>query len=295
MSFDAPNRFRGSGISVDDLCAASFWRSFAPSLHISEEGLAFEAGVSDFETLARRMRRDGYFGGRHARLDDLAPRLAEAVGLCVNVGLPPVFIWAFNEPWASFHALRPVISGFLGQDYKLLPAFWAWHVDPRQGERGWRPHRDNSRSLDPDGTPQSLTCWIPLTEATPLNSCMYILPAYLDPYYGQPTTANSVLPDLSVARALPAKPGEFLIWNQAVLHWGSPSSEFAEHPRISMALEFQRADIPRPSLMDASTLPSFETRMRLIAMQILQYTHMYGFSTELRSIAEHLRMAPIRN
>lgn len=297
MSFDAPNRFRGSGISWDDLCAAAFWRSFAPSLRISDDALASDAGANDLETFAQRMRRDGYFNGRHARLDGLAPGLADAVGRCVNVGLPPVFIWAFDEAWVGFHALKPVISRFLGEDYKLLPAFWAWHVDPRKGERGWGPHRDNSRSLAPDGAPMALTCWIPLTEATPLNSCMYIVPAHLDPYYGQPTTPQSLLPDLSVARALPAKPGEFLIWNQVVLHWGSPSSEFAEHPRISMALEFQRADIAtsRQPLLDADKLPSFEMRMRLIAMQIRQYTHMYGFSPELQNIAEHLRTAPIRS
>jgi hypothetical protein len=296
MSFDAPDLFRASGVGNDDLCMPAFWRSFAPALHVGGQPPGAGRADQPMATFAQRMRRDGYFNGRDQRLIEFAPRLADAVERCVAVGLPPVFIWAFDEPWACFHALTPVISHFLGADYKLLPAFWAWHVDPRKGERGWRPHRDNSRSLAADGSPTSLTCWIPLTDATPLNSCMYVVPAHLDPFYGQPTTPQSGTPDLALARALPAKPGDFLIWNQAVLHWGSASSEFAEHPRMSMALEFQRADVPPPHqpLLDPYTLPTFDLRMRLIAMQIRQYAHMYDFSPELQAIAQHLWTAEIR-
>jgi hypothetical protein len=48
--------------------------------------------------------------------------------------------------------------------------------------------------------------------------------------------------DVASIRALPGTPGDFC-WNQAVLHWGSKSSRFAPHPRLSMALEFQRGDV----------------------------------------------------
>jgi hypothetical protein len=73
----------------------------------------------------------------------------------------------------------------------------------------------------------TLTSWIPLSDATPQNGCMYVVPAHLDPHYGKPTTPRSQLPDLSLARALPVRPGDYLVWNQAVLHWGGESNEAA--------------------------------------------------------------------
>ena len=279
-----------------DICAAAFWRALAPDLHVGDLArLETTRSQQPISLLQRRMERDGYFADCDDQLQTLTPALGQAVEQCVAMGLPPVFVWAFDEPWECFRIIAPVISHFLGAEHKLLPAFWAWHVDPAKGERGWRPHRDNSRSLAADGSPLTLTCWIPLSEANPQNSCMYVVPAHLDPHYGRPTTLQSQLPDLSLARALPARPGDYLIWNQVVLHWGSASSEFADKPRMSIALEFQRGDIPpiRGPLLDAQAPPSFEQRIRLIAQQILQYTHMYQWSSEILSLATELQSAPI--
>jgi hypothetical protein len=281
---------------LEQICSAAFWRGFAPELQIGGSGTPTPTVTRQaFELLQRRMQREGYFGDSDEQLLGLAPRIGQAVKRCADRGMPPVFAWVFDEPWECFRLLAPVISRFLGADYKILPAFWAWHIDPGKNERGWTPHRDNSRSLAADGAPTTLTCWIPLSEASPMNSCMYILPAHLDPYYGKPTTPQSQLPDLSLARAAPAAPGDYLIWNQAVLHWGSASSEFAETARMSMALEFQRGDIPavRAPLLDPHILPTFEARLRLIAIQVLQYTHMYGYSAQLVRLAQDLRTAPI--
>ncbi|GAA4329988.1 hypothetical protein GCM10023165_03190 [Variovorax defluvii] len=222
------------------------------------------------------------------------------------MGLPAVFAWVFDEPWACYERLRPVLSNFLGDDYRTMPAFWAWHVDPQKGESGWKPHRDNRRAaLAPDGSPCTLTCWIPLSDANPLNSCMYIVPAHMDPGYDIPAGMPEPPAPAFAARALPATPGDYLIWNQRVLHWGGPTSEFAEHPRISMALEFQRGDIPPimqsfqlggdrpplPSLLEQGSRPNFGMRLMLIARQILQYQHMYGLSEELAHLSTALLTA----
>ena len=39
------------------------------------------------------------------------------------------------------------------------------------------------RALFEDGSPKSLTTWIPLSNATALNGCMYIVPALHDPTF----------------------------------------------------------------------------------------------------------------
>jgi len=91
-------------------------------------------------------------------------------------------------------------------------------------------------------------------------------------------------------RALPARPGDFLCWNQAVLHWGGEASRFASGPRISVALEFQsgdRAPFNQPLIPPFANLP-FETRLKLVAKQILQYKHMYPLAARFEALAKRL-------
>lgn len=231
------------------------------------------------------MRKDGYFGEHDDDLRHVALQLRENIQTLVSERIPPVFIWVFDETWAAFRRLSPVIAHFLGADYKIMPNMWAWHVDPKRAESGWAAHRDRDRSaLAPDGSPLSLTCWIPLTDATPLNSCMHVVPAHLDPAYADP---NGPMPSPFSIRALPAKPGDYFIWNQVVLHWGGPTSEFGETPRMSIALEFQRGDIsPFTSpLIAPEQAPAFDERLQLIARQVLQYRHMYDFAPEIADLA----------
>ena len=236
----------------------------------------------------RRMVKEGYFQESHPLLGELAPRLASAVARLVELDLPTPFLFMFDEAWNAFRALGPMVAHHLGEDYLMLPDFWVWHVDPKAGQAGWTPHRDKgAMSLASDGSPLSLTIWVPITAATPQNGCMYIVPADRDRLYG---TANmgQIGCDPAAIRALPVVPGEYLCWNQAVMHWGGQTSPFAPHPRMSMAFEFQRGDI-RPfnqPLMKSDVDLSFEQRLRLIAKQILQYQHMYPLRPDVRVAAE---------
>ena len=96
--------------------------------------------------------------------------------------------------------------------------------------------------------------------------------------------------ELPYIRALPGQPGDYFCWNQAVLHWGSASSRFAEAPRISMALEFQRSDIAafnQPLLPPFGNI-DFPSRLWLIGKQIMQYRHMYKVRPEFEALAQSL-------
>lgn len=277
-----------STISFDELCSKAFWQSHFPKLTMeAKPKQAFTKPHQPLGLITQRMMKEGYFGDNDPTLARHAATISDAVKRCVAMGLPPVFVFLFDEPWECYYRLKPVLSHLLGEDYKLLPDFWAWHVDPQKAQNGWNPHRDKGYwSLDKQGIPLSLTVWIPLSEATPMNSCIYMVPAHLDPTYGTPRDKEHIAPHYAV-RALPAKPGDWLCWNQAVLHWGGPSSEFAIAPRISMALEFQRGGIGEfnSPLLPSDSYPDFTFRLQLIAKQILQYQHMYGFSQELCDLA----------
>ena len=270
-----------------------FWLDLAPGFHIESvtalrdiNPLSLDA--QSVSALDSRLKYDGYFQLRHRSGADLE-RMAALVRAISDRNLSPVLCFLFDEFWKPFIALDKLYRGLLG-DYRLLPDFWIWNVDPRKGEAGWKPHRDKGFiSLQPDGAPKSLTTWIPLSRATPLNSCMYLVPANADPTYGTPRD-NELRFEHNAIRALPAEPDDIFVWTQAVLHWGSRSSLYAEESRVSMAFEFQRADVApfNLPLLAPGQIPRFDMRLRLVAKQILQYRHMYHVDPTLERWAASL-------
>jgi ectoine hydroxylase-related dioxygenase (phytanoyl-CoA dioxygenase family) len=165
----------------------------------------------------------------------------------------------------------------------------AWHVDPARGDSGWAPHRDKGRcSLFADGTPKILNLWLPLTDATPLNGCMYVVPADRDPTYNT-AQESSLQFQLSDIRALPARAGSVLGWTQAVIHWGARTAERGGAPRISLGAEFQCADLPpfATPLLDPAVMPVLAVRLDVIAQSILRHTH-HGHDEAAATLARGL-------
>lgn len=270
------------------------WKAFSPKLHIEDASLFTD--ITTVQTTPEQnvavsdvLKQEGYVQASGVAWGLDLKLMAATVRALSRIDLPPVFAFLYDEFWLPFYKLHPVCTALLG-DYMMLPDFWAWNLNPAQGDSGWRPHRDKGyQALLPDGTPKSLTVWMALSSATPLNGCMYIVPANFDPTYGTPDDKEWKF-DYASVRALPAEPGDFFIWNQAVLHWGGRSTPRAPETRVSMAFEFQRADVEpynRP-LIKPLTILSFESRLRLIAKQILQYRHMYRVDPTVEQVALRL-------
>jgi hypothetical protein len=287
-------------MNLDHMKTREFWRERAPQFHI-EDGAwanslpAFAIASDVSSNVAHLLKTEGYvqFNGIDWGLN--LSTMADAVRALSEQKLSPVFAFLYDEFWIPFFRLHHIYTGLLGGNYYLLPDFWVWNVDPRKGDSGWRPHRDkgHGNSLMQDGSPKSLTTWIPLSRATTLNGCMYIVPAHLDPLYAKAEQSSHQF-EFSSIRALPAEPGDFFIWNQEVLHWGSRSSPRAPESRVSMAFEFQRADIApfNQPLMPPMQLFTFDSRLRLVAKQILQYQHMYALEPELARMAQDIVSTP---
>jgi hypothetical protein len=267
------------------------WLSFAPGLHIEDKSLLrnvefLDVPAAEQEQLAALLKEEGYFQGSSDWNLDVR-LMADTVRSLAAANVSPVFAYVYDEFWYPFFKLHRLYGALLGGRYCLLPDFWVWNVDPKKGEAGWTPHRDKGKhALRDDGSPKSLTTWIPLSPATPLNGCMYIVPAYLDPTYG---TADEAKLQFNYAniRALPGVPGDFFIWNQAVFHWGARTSPRAAESRVSMAFELQRMDAPpfNGPLIDPLRILSFEERLKLISKQIYQYRHMYALDPEVAQFA----------
>lgn len=279
---------------VRDLGDPGFWRGFAPKLHVEDarsvqalEAITPSAG--DMAAIRALVVEEGYFQASNITWPMDIAVMAETVRALDRAGLPAVFAFMYDEFWIPFYRLQPVYAGLLGE-YMMLPDFWVWNVDPARGDAGWRPHRDKGHSsLFADGSPKSITTWMPLSRATPLNGCMYIVPATQDPTYNTPQDKEWKF-DYAAIRALPAEAGDVFMWNQAVLHWGSRTSPRGGASRVSMAFEFQRADVPpfNQPLMAPLSFHPFGFRLRLIAKQILQYRHMYKVDPAIERIAQQV-------
>lgn len=281
-------------LDLDSAQDPDFWRYLNPQLTITESGDkqsldAYHIQSESWPDYLQQLREEGYLQWDRILPPDLVSLLSSTVINLHHHGINPTFAFVYDIFWAVARRLREVLMPILGNDYRQLPDFWIWYVDPTQQEAGWRPHRDriHCNPLLDDGMPKSLTVWTALTNATPLNGCIYLLPANLDADYHNFANRNSDVNAQGI-RALPVNAGSILMWNQRVIHWGGTSSPRAKEPRISLAIEFQRADerpYNEPLLHFPDELMPFDFRLRLVAKQFLQYTHMYSISQELKSLA----------
>ncbi len=278
-----------------NLNSLEFWQGLNPSLNIEKHSSKTFLPVPNNATkLHELIIKEGYIQLNNIDKAENYPPLVASIKNLVANDLLPVFAFVYDEFWLLQAQFKNILSEFIGKDYKMLPAFWAWHVDPTKEEAGWEPHRDRDRhALDDDGSPLAVTMWLPLNEANPMNGCIYLVPANRDRAYGTERESNYDF-EYSAIRALPAKPGDALIWNHAILHWGARASDRATEPRMSIAFEFQRGDIkPMKDIqIDPINLPSFEQRLDLIAKQIIQYTHMYNFKKEMLEFAKTRLVKP---
>jgi hypothetical protein len=258
----------------------AFWRRIAPTFHLEEDPVDRPYGGAHPPAVdpAARLLSEGYFEVADIDWGPRIGRLAELVERLVEQGVPPVFAFVYDEAWAAFAALHPILEEALGDGYFRLPDFWAWRIDPKTGASGWAPHRDRGAdTLFGDGRPKALSVWIALTDATPLNGCLYLAPADRDPGYGKPGRRRSEI-DLQDVRALPAQAGTVVAWTTHVLHWGSRPSPRALLPRVSIAMEFQTAEVPalEAPLTAPIESPPFEMRLKLIEQQIGKYQGWYS-------------------
>jgi hypothetical protein len=270
-----------------------FWAALNPGLKIEEPqvGPLFTIDDAERQELWNELLTEGWFHLGPRLPPEQTARMAAAVVTLKRAFIPPVFAYVYDDFWNLGGYLAAFLGALLDPGFRMLPDFWAWCVDPGGAEKGWRPHRDRGfESLLPNGLPRSLSIWVPLTEATPWNGCMYVLPACRDTHYRARTRGTDVA-NVQDVRALPAEPGSVLGWNQALLHWGGRSSARAAEPRVSFSIEYQRSDSPafNAPLLDPLAPPAFEQRLALIGKQILQYRHMYDVGTGFEQAALALR------
>lgn len=255
------------------------WRALCPDLTIGEKietpEIAFD--VRTLEETAAHFWREGYLVLPSILPEDALLPIRSAMERLDQQGVPPVFIYLYDQPFALFGRLNALIRHFLGSNFAVLPNLWAWRL-AKEGARGWPPHRDCTAEtvfdIGGDKILMSLSLWLSLSDVDEANGCMYVLPRRQEAHLksAEPSVEQLLA---AGARALPCPAGAILGWPQDLYHWGGTYGADAKGPRLSLSLEFQNCsfDPLAEPLLDLAALPDFEARRQLIVRQFDKYRH----------------------
>jgi len=284
----------------------AYWESLLPRHPDGRDGLGGSLVTNPvtpghIDALLRQYDESGYFA-----TDPIVP--AESIALlleCVEAvrrdGWPPVFSFVYNPFWqiARLPVLRTLLTEVLGPGYRQIPHVWTYYIGRRRRSTGWQPHIDGFALADGSISPGRVSVWIPLTDATLENGCMYVVPRdFVPPDTSRKWSRLDVLDAgfvralLQGSRALPAQAGSMLGWDFDIVHWGSTCTG-AGHSRISFAMEFISAEqVPAeqelPLISLDADLPGFGERLRAIAAGILAYARFEPRLARYAALAETL-------
>jgi len=263
----------------------NYWRELNPKSTISArpfEGFSEESGIrkSEIEEYKLQLREEGYFQTLSVIPAEKIQEMRDCIENVRKAGFPTMFALIYDVFYQTFGYFNSTLTEILGKDYKLVPNFWVYYIETADSGKGFEPHRDAeyANTIDTNGMPTVLTLWVTITEATPLNSCMYMVPANRDPEYVDAIKSLKIKASkfaLEDIRALPTQAGTLSCWNQYVFHWGSRSSRWAKSPRISYALYCQRGDIPPVDdvIVSIPSVLDFPTRLSLICRGLYRYSY----------------------
>jgi hypothetical protein len=253
-----------------------FWRELNPKCTISDDPWRqniepYQISPEEMEQHAATMRREGYFQTRPIIPQDDLDTLVKCISnIRAPWKFPLKYAFVYDEFYSVLARLGNVLNPILGVGYQLVPTeLNVFFIPAGENSKGFAPHRDYFRSsIGPDGLPKLVNVWIPLTDATTLNSCIYVLPGHLDPLYpdGSQFEVGNPRDFLQNIRALPAAAGSILCWSTSLLHWGGRSSQQATHPRVSFAVYCQSREFPpvHSTVMDIPSPIPFNHRVYLI-------------------------------
>ncbi|MGL5059370.1 MAG: phytanoyl-CoA dioxygenase family protein [Microcoleus sp.] len=288
----------------------NYWRHLNPNSKISDNPFTEFQNFPDIdkptlEAYALQLKEEGYFQTNPLIPAAILQEMRECIDRVKAAGFPQMFALVYDVFYRSLGYFHSTLTGILGSGYRLVPNFWVYYIDAVDTGKGFEPHRDAEYedTIDANGMPTVITIWITITDANPLNSCMYILPANRDPQYAEAINNLQTPADrfaLEDIRALPTAAGILSCWDQYVFHWGSRSSKRAKEPRISYAAYCQRGDLTPVDdvTIDIPSAISFQTRLGLICRGLYRYSYAsFERSKETEPALDflHQQMASLKN
>ena len=277
----------------------AYWEELNPSLSVGRDVApdAVETTAIDSQRqneLLNKFNQQGYFQIEPLLSESLVKSMRECVALLKREGWPPVFAFIYDQFWLVWRipSLVRLLSAILGPGYQQTFQVWSHYIPARSGAAGWPPHLDGYQE------PDRLTVWIPLSDATLDNGCIYLIPKHFFPSKIV-ETKNTNWSDLEVllqgSRALPAKAGSILCWDYGVMHWGSICDRPA-HPRVSIAVTLVGKQVAtlrklrtgKPTIDGHANLPNFAQRLEAIGTSIQTYCTRELLMMRYQKLAERL-------
>lgn len=257
-----------------------FWRELNPDFPITDNPFqaAFPASVPESDELQQyrdQMLDEAYFQTGVTLPPEMLARMREVIESVRAAGLPLSFAYVYDIFYEGLAYFHPSFESVLGANYRLVPNLAVYYIEPTEQGKGYAPHRDAeyANAVDENGMPTVLTVWITVTEATTLNSCLYVVPKHRDPEYDMSISDLSVMANAFAwedVRALPTPAGVMSCWSQYLFHWGSRASQRAKEPRITYAVYLQSgnvADVENQTVTVPGTL-TFEQRLAMICYSV---------------------------
>ena len=224
----------------------------------------------------------------------LLSKIASSIETLTEKNIPASMIFLYDEVWE----ISQVAGQLISQSTHTLniPNFdmLAWNINASKNECGFSPHRDRQPE-DKQGIKESfhssngqakyITLWLALTDATPENSCLYVIPQQFDPGYYEgddndeansdnsfenETDNRDVKDPLQLAltskesyqniRAIPRLSGQAVLFTHRILHWGSKGNPQCKNPRIALSFvssdpQFEKAYISPSHFNPPSSTP----------------------------------------
>lgn len=207
--------------------------------------------------------------------------------------LPATFIFLFDEAWELATHSRNTLQQACHPKNQFNFDVLAWYIPP--GQAGFSPHRDrqpedamssfHTNDSDIENEPKFVTQWIALSDATPSNSCLYVIPKGCDPGYltgdndEDKDPLQTALPDKTayqMIRAIPRQSGQSLLFTHRIIHWGSKSDPDHDNPRIAISFVCSDPDYEAPFVnfefsSHKSHLLPFHLRLLVVCAQLICY------------------------
>eukprot|EP00444_Apocalathium_aciculiferum_P033551 CAMPEP_0183479482 /NCGR_PEP_ID=MMETSP0370-20130417/171666_1 /TAXON_ID=268820 /ORGANISM="Peridinium aciculiferum, Strain PAER-2" /LENGTH=475 /DNA_ID=CAMNT_0025672497 /DNA_START=72 /DNA_END=1496 /DNA_ORIENTATION=+ len=216
--------------------------------------------------------------------------LSDTIDALKTQGLPPVFIFMYDQVWSLLLQLFDLAAQILDTDaVEMSLSVFAWALEPdaaesRVGSNFGLPHRDQTYDdcHTQEGHLTMLTTWIALVPVTHDSGCMYVLPSDRDELLTMPDDPCHTKPDeqgvKSLGEALPCDAGDVLTWRANTIHWGSSCTTDRVQPRKSMATMFGHLGTCKANSISKDALEAgvqLDTRLRIILRTLLQYKVWY--------------------
>ena len=282
---------------------SDYWSNLMPHLSVlkktaSKTSTSTSTPTSTTIDHTRRLLNEGYFTTQLNLPPTLPAKLAQGITQLRNAGWPASFILMYDEAWELSNSASQIMSNLTTNTNN--GDMLAWDIDPNRDEAGFSPHRDrqpiditSSFHTNADtglpSMPKYSTAWIALTNATPENSCLYVVPKEYDPGYmtGDVDAMDPLqrcLPNKNGYQnimALPVNAGSGVFFSHRILHWGSRGRKGYAIPRMALSIACSTEDF-EPSYFANPTeqlpYPDLEVRLGLICGQCICYHERFSFN-----------------